>query len=69
VIGIDVGIMLVMAENLRSGLVWRNFMRAPEVRRGMELAGFSQPARPADSQVAQVARVRLAMAQSTAAAQ
>ncbi len=69
VIGIDVGIMLVMAENLRSGLVWRNFMRAPEVRRGMELAGFSQPARPADAQVAQVARVRLAMAQTTATVQ
>ena len=45
VIGIDQGIMLVMAENLRSGLVWRKFMRAPEVRRGMELAGF----RPAAS--------------------
>lgn len=40
VIGIDQGISLVMAENLRSGLVWENFMRAPEVRRGMELAGF-----------------------------
>lgn len=40
VIGIDQGIMLVMAENLRSGLVWENFMRAPEVRRGMQLAGF-----------------------------
>lgn len=40
VIGIDVGITLVMAENLRSGLVWQEFMRAPEVRRGMALAGF-----------------------------
>lgn len=40
VIGIDQGITLVMAENLRSGLVWENFMRAPEVRRGMRLAGF-----------------------------
>ncbi len=40
VIGIDVGITLVMAENLRSGMVWDTFMRAPEVRRGMELAGF-----------------------------
>lgn len=40
VIGIDVGITVVMAENLRSGLVWRCFMRAPEVQRGMQLAGF-----------------------------
>ncbi len=40
VIGIDVGITLVMAENLRSGLVWRSFMRAPEAQRGMQLAGF-----------------------------
>ena len=40
VIGIDLGIMLVMAENLRSELVWRTFMRAPEVQRGMRLAGF-----------------------------
>jgi hypothetical protein len=41
VIAIDNGIMLVMAENLQSGLVWNNFMRAPEVKRGMRLAGFT----------------------------
>jgi hypothetical protein len=41
VIGINVGITLVMAENLRTGDVWRAFMRAPEVQRGMKLAGFS----------------------------
>lgn len=41
VIGINVGITLMMAENLRTGLVWRTFMRAPEVQRGMQLAGFS----------------------------
>ncbi len=40
VIGIDVGITLVMAENLRSGFVWSQFMRAPEVRHGMARAGF-----------------------------
>jgi hypothetical protein len=40
VIGIDVGITLLMAENLRSGLVWDAFMRAPEVQRAMNLAGF-----------------------------
>jgi hypothetical protein len=40
VIAIDVGITLVMAENLRSEFVWRQFMRAPEARRGLSLAGF-----------------------------
>lgn len=47
VIGINGGITLIMAENLRSGLVWRTFMRAPEVQRAMRLAGFSAP--PAES--------------------
>ena len=42
VIAIDQGIMLVMAENLRSGLVWRTFMQAPEVQRAMDLAGFTR---------------------------
>jgi hypothetical protein len=41
VIGIDVGITLVMAENLRTGFVWRHFMQAPEVQRGLRLAGFA----------------------------
>lgn len=40
VIGIDVGITLLMAENLRSGLVWKIFMGAAEVQRGLRLAGF-----------------------------
>jgi len=42
VIGINVGITLVMAENLRSGSVWRTFMRAPEVQRALRLAGFTR---------------------------
>lgn len=42
VIGINVGITLLMAENLRSGLVWRTFMRAPEVQRGLRIAGFQR---------------------------
>jgi hypothetical protein len=41
-IAIDNGIMLVMAENLQSGFVWQNFMRAPEVKARMQLAGFSR---------------------------
>ncbi len=42
VVAINVGITLLMAENLRTGLVWRTFMRAPEVQRGMRLAGFTR---------------------------
>lgn len=42
VIGIDVGITLVMAENLRTGLIWNTFMQAPEVQRGLRLAGFHE---------------------------
>jgi hypothetical protein len=40
VIGIDTGIILLMAENLRTGFVWETFMKTPEARRGMERAGF-----------------------------
>jgi hypothetical protein len=40
VIGIDTGIILLMAENLRTGYVWEIFMKSGEARRGMELAGF-----------------------------
>jgi hypothetical protein len=52
VIGINVGITLVMAENLRTGMVWKHFMRAAEVRRGMKLAGFAEPGRIDDSRLA-----------------
>jgi len=42
VIGIDTGIILLMAENLRTGFVWDTFMKSPEAKRGMERAGFRQ---------------------------
>lgn len=40
VIGIDVGITLLMAENHRTGFVWKYFMQNPEIKRAMQLAGF-----------------------------
>src|ERR1700724_959454 len=40
VIGIDTGIIMLMAENLRSRFVWDTFMKTAEARRGMERAGF-----------------------------
>jgi len=42
VIGIDAGITLLMAENVRSGFVWDTFMRSEEARRGMQRAGFKK---------------------------
>ncbi len=40
VIGIDTGITMVMAENLRTGFVWDTFMKNREVQRGLEQAEF-----------------------------
>jgi hypothetical protein len=40
VIGIDTGITLLMAENLRTAFVWETFMKNLEARLGMERAGF-----------------------------
>ncbi len=42
VLGIDQGITLLSAENLRSGLVWRLFMRNPEPRLALTRAGFER---------------------------
>ena len=40
VVGIDVGITLLMAENQRSGFVWQTFMSNPEATSALALAGF-----------------------------
>ena len=40
VIGIDVGITMLMAENLRTSFVWDTFMKNPEAQRGFARAGF-----------------------------
>jgi hypothetical protein len=40
VVGIDTGITMLMAENLRTGFVWKTFMKNPEAQRGMAIAGF-----------------------------
>ncbi len=45
VIGIDVGISIVQAENLRTGLINRLFMQAPEARLALGKAGFLTYAR------------------------
>lgn len=40
VVGIDVGITMLMAENQRSGFVWQTFMQNPEATTALALAGF-----------------------------
>jgi hypothetical protein len=40
VLGIDQGISVIMAENLRSGLIWEVFTRNPEAMEAMKKAGF-----------------------------
>ncbi|MGA7155686.1 MAG: glucoamylase family protein, partial [Acidobacteriaceae bacterium] len=40
VLGIDLGISVLMAENLRSAFVWNTFSRNPEVPLAMRRAGF-----------------------------
>jgi hypothetical protein len=41
VIGIDTGITMLMAENMRTQFVWNTFMRNREAQRGFERAGFT----------------------------
>ena len=40
VVGIDLGISMLMAENARTGYVWNVFMQNPEAQVGMQRAGF-----------------------------
>ena len=40
VIGIDTGITMLMAENLRTAFVWNTFMKNPEARMGLRRAGL-----------------------------
>ena len=42
VIGINLGIMILSAENLMTGNVWRWFMRNPEIGKAMRLVGISR---------------------------
>lgn len=48
VIGIDVGITVLQAENLRTGLIQRLFMQSPEARLALAKAGFLSYARDLD---------------------
>ncbi len=41
VLGIDAGITLLMAENLRTGFVWQTFMRNPEAQLALRKVGLT----------------------------
>ena len=47
VLGIDQGISVIMAENLRSGLIWKSFMRNKTSVNAMERVGFYATGQPA----------------------
>ena len=40
-LGIDQGPIVIMTENHRSDLVWRHMRDEPNIRRGLEVAGFT----------------------------
>jgi hypothetical protein len=42
VVGIDTGITMLMAENLRTSFVWDTFMKSREAQRGFARAGFKR---------------------------
>lgn len=42
VIGIDTGITMLMAENIRTGFVWSTFMKNDQAQRGMDRAGLNK---------------------------
>ncbi len=46
VLGIDLGIGLLMAENLRTAFVWETFMQNPEPVAAMKACGFHSDRRP-----------------------
>ncbi|HWF65833.1 MAG TPA: glucoamylase family protein, partial [Acidobacteriaceae bacterium] len=45
-LGIDLGISVMMAENLRTGFAWNYFMRNPEITAAMQKVGFEQDLNP-----------------------
>lgn len=62
VIGIDVGISVLQAENLRTGLIWRLFMQSPEAKLSLAKAGFLSTARNLDGDQAAGVLARAAAA-------
>lgn len=45
-LAIDQGPIVVMIENYRTGLLWKLFMNAPEIQKGLKKLGFTSPYLP-----------------------
>jgi hypothetical protein len=52
VLGIDIGPMVLMAENCRSGFVWKTFMSSPEAQAAIKAAGFRENGSQAQASLA-----------------
>ena len=61
VIGINAGIILLSAENSRTGNVWNWFMRNSEIPRALKLVGLTKYQKPTIKRTAGTGGVRLAM--------
>src|SRR6202044_2734211 len=66
VVGIDVGITLLSAENLLTGNVWHWFMANEPASHAMDLIGFSEPPHPPVAKVAKKTVPKKKRAHSTA---
>ena len=42
-LAIDQGLIVVMLENYRTGLLWKLFMQIPDIQKGLKKLGFSSP--------------------------
>jgi len=42
-LAVDQGPIIIMIENFRTGLLWKLFMRAPEIQTGLRRLGFTSP--------------------------
>ncbi|HTL67960.1 MAG TPA: glucoamylase family protein [Lacunisphaera sp.] len=62
VLGIDLGISVTQAENLRTGLIWRMFMQSPEAKLALGKAGFLSTSRVLDAAQRETVRTRAATA-------
>ena len=41
--GLDQGLIVLMIENYRSGLLWKLFMSSPEIQSGLVKLGYESP--------------------------
>ena len=64
-IGIDAGITLLSAENLRTGNVWQWFMNNPEPQYALDLVGLRKVHPAADRDASQPSEVTYSLSPGT----